>query len=55
MKVREKNVNPGPRNTHWTTDRPRPKGEVRIEKLEDVEHHAPPLDAEDADFEEIKD
>lgn len=33
---------------------PRPKGDVRIEQLQEPKHHAPPLDAEDAEFEEIK-
>ena len=55
MKVRAKNANNGPRTTHWATDQPRPKGEVRIEKLEEIKHSPPPTDVEDADFEEIKD
>jgi hypothetical protein len=38
----------------WTSDPPRPKGEVRIERLEEVKHSNPTLDAEDADFEVIK-
>lgn len=32
----------------------RPKGDVRIEQLKEIKHGAPPADAEDADFEEIK-
>ncbi len=55
MKVRAKNENAGPGSTHWTTAQTRPKGEVRIEKLQDVHHSTPPLDVEDADFEVIKD
>gem|GEM_PF-1682892 len=33
----------------------RPKGDVRIEHLEEVKHSAPPLEVEDAEFEVIKD
>ena len=54
MKMGESKENSGPGNNRWTTEQPRPKGEVRIEKLEDVQHSVPPLDVEDADFEEIK-
>ena len=42
---------PGPR---FTSDPSRPKGEVRIERLEEVKHSTPTLDAEDAEFEVIK-
>ncbi|MEO8732741.1 MAG: hypothetical protein ABI373_00285 [Flavobacteriales bacterium] len=38
----------------WTTDPLRPKGDVRIERLEEVKHSMPPVDAEDAQFEVIK-
>lgn len=34
---------------------PRPKGEVRIERISETRHGAPPPNAEDADFEVIKD
>ena len=37
-----------------TTDHQRPKGDVRIEQLTEIQHGAPPLHVEDADFEEIK-
>lgn len=40
---------------HWTHDRPRAKGELRIERIEEVQHGKPPPNAEDADFEVIKD
>jgi len=40
-------------HTRTTTDPIRPKGDVRIEQVKEVHHSAPPLDAEDADFEEI--
>lgn len=40
---------------HWTNDRPRAKGELRIERLDEVQHGKPPPNAEDADFEVIKD
>ena len=55
MKVRENNRSGTPGATHWTNEQPRPKGEVRIEKLEEVRHGPIPLDVEDADFEVIKD
>ena len=55
MKVRQKSMNNRPGTTHWTTDQQRPKGEVRIEKLEEIKHSVPPANVEDADFEEIKD
>lgn len=55
MKVRAKNAINRPGATQWATDQPRPKGEVRIEKLEEIKHSPPPSDVEDADFEEIKD
>ena len=42
---------PGPR---FTSDPSRPKGEVRIERLEEVHHNLPPVDVEDAEFEVIK-
>ncbi|MBP8824725.1 MAG: hypothetical protein KBH07_13870 [Flavobacteriales bacterium] len=41
--------------TPWGAGPPRPKGEVRIERLEETGRRTPPLDAEDADFEVIKD
>ncbi len=37
-----------------TASQQRPKGDVRIEQLKDIKHGGPPLDAEDAEFEEIK-
>lgn len=40
--------------TRFTNDQPRPKGDVRIERLTEIQHSAPPPNAEDADFEEIK-
>ena len=55
MKVSADRSNSGTARTHWTTDAPRPKGEVRIEKVADVQHSAAPLEVEDADFEVIKD
>jgi hypothetical protein len=39
----------------WTQDRQRPKGDVRIERLEEVRHNPPPAHAEDAEFEVIPD
>ncbi|MCC6841120.1 MAG: hypothetical protein IT230_13265 [Flavobacteriales bacterium] len=41
--------------TRWTADPQRPKGEVRIERVEGTERRPPPRDVEDADFEVIKD
>ncbi|HEY0976301.1 MAG TPA: hypothetical protein VGE21_02430 [Flavobacteriales bacterium] len=38
----------------WAPPQQRPKGEVRIERIEDTAPHRPPAHAEDADFEEIK-
>ena len=53
MKVQQ-NKRPGGA-ARWSSEPRRPKGDVRIERLEDVERHPPPLEVEDADFEEIKD
>lgn len=55
MKVREKRKGGAPGATQWTNEQHRPKGEVRIEKLEEIRHSPPPADVEDADFEVIKD
>ena len=55
MKVRENKKVGTPGSTRWTTEQPRPKGEIRIEKLEEIRHSPPPADVEDADFEVIKD
>lgn len=46
---------PGARQSvRWTTREQRPKGEVRIEQVEEVKHDIEPLGVEDADFEVIK-
>ena len=55
MKVRENKKVGATGSTRWTNEQPRPKGEVRIEKLEEIRHSPPPVDVEDADFEVIKD
>ncbi len=50
----QRNGQPGPGKARFTKDQPRPKGDVRIEQLKEIQHSAPPPNAEDADFEEIK-
>lgn len=41
-------------DVRWTTKEQRPKGELRIEQVEEVTHDVMPLDVEDAEFEVIK-
>jgi hypothetical protein len=52
MRMQQKDQ--GGRRAGHTTGQQRPKGDVRIEQLKEIRHGAPPADAEDADFEEIK-
>ncbi|HMN04347.1 MAG TPA: hypothetical protein PKD45_01355 [Flavobacteriales bacterium] len=39
----------------WTMGPERPKGDIRIERVDDPRNARPDMLAEDADFEEIKD
>ncbi len=55
MRVQQGKRNGSGGATRWSAEPPRPKGDVRIERLEETGHRAPPLEAEDADFEVIKD
>lgn len=43
-----------PHRNAWAPPEQRPKGDVRIERIEESEPQRPPANAEDADFEEIK-
>lgn len=54
VKVRGKQGKGPEQAPRWTGGPPRPKGDIRIEKLEET-RHGPPPQAEDADFEVIKD
>ncbi|MCO6481547.1 MAG: hypothetical protein J5I62_02010 [Flavobacteriales bacterium] len=53
MRVRQRHD--GPNRLRWTTGPQRPKGDVRIERVDEPRNGRPDLMAEDADFEEIKD
>lgn len=55
MKVRAKNADHRSAATRWSAGQRRPKGEVRIERLEEIKHGPPPTDVEDADYVEVKD
>lgn len=39
----------------WTMGPQRPKGDVRIERVDEPRNHRPEMEAEDAEFEVIKD
>ena len=54
MRLTNKPHNIPSQGQSWASGPPRPKGEVRIERLEEVKHSTPTLDAEDVEFEVIK-
>jgi len=54
VKVRERRGKGPKQAPRWTGGPARPMGDIRIEKLEET-RHSPPPQAEDADFEVIKD
>lgn len=54
MRLTTKGRNTPSQGQRWTSDPLRPKGDVRIEHLQEVKHTTPTLDAEDAEFEVIK-
>lgn len=53
--VRSQQAKHAARAPHPPGGSARPRGDVRIERIGEVHHAAPPPNAEDADFEVIKD
>ena len=45
----------GPGGVRWTTGPQRPKGDVRIERVDEPRNSRPGMVAEDAEFEVVKD